>query len=164
MCSVSERLRAGKGVRNFDVQTTTKAGRVICLNISSIPLPSGKKGRYVVIHLFHEIKEIKTLLKIRRLTALLNEMVDGRVQPQSKKPEATEECVEKTERLRSLPLTKREREILCGLAEGMTTKALADHLYISHVTVRNHIQHILEKLGAHSRLEVLAMAFGPRSQ
>lgn len=34
---------------------------------------------------------------------------------------------------------------------------------MSPVTVRNHIQHILEKLGAHSRLQALAIAFPPGS-
>jgi DNA-binding NarL/FixJ family response regulator len=33
-------------------------------------------------------------------------------------------------------------------------------LCISHTTVRNHIQHILAKLGAHSRLEAVTVVFG----
>ncbi|MEX5215441.1 MAG: helix-turn-helix transcriptional regulator [Nitrospiraceae bacterium] len=61
----------------------------------------------------------------------------------------------------ALPLSEREKEVLRLLAVGKTSKEIADTLYISSVTVRNHIQHILEKLGAHSRLQALAIAFPP---
>ncbi|MBI2164602.1 MAG: helix-turn-helix transcriptional regulator [candidate division NC10 bacterium] len=57
-------------------------------------------------------------------------------------------------------MTGREREILRLIAGGLTTSAIADKLCISHTTVRNHIQHILAKLGAHSRLEAVTVAFG----
>jgi DNA-binding NarL/FixJ family response regulator len=35
---------------------------------------------------------------------------------------------------------------------------MADELNVSAATVRNHVQHILEKLGVHTRLEALAQA------
>lgn len=161
LCTVAQRLREGKGVRNFDIQTTTKSGQVVWLNVSSIPLPSGKKGRYVIVHLFHEIKAME---KIRQLTELLYRMVGGQTAPITIDNGEGRPSMNRAERLQSLSLTAREQEILYGLAEGLTTKALADRLCISYATARNHIQHILEKLGAHSRLEALAMAFGPRSQ
>jgi len=44
------------------------------------------------------------------------------------------------------------------LAEGADTAAIASHLLIGKSTVRNHIQRILHKLGAHSRLEAVACA------
>jgi len=53
-------------------------------------------------------------------------------------------------------LTKREREILRLLAEDETLHSIADKLYISYATVRNHVQHILPKLGVHSILEAVA--------
>lgn len=55
-------------------------------------------------------------------------------------------------------LTGREREILILLAEGIGTEGIRRQLAIARVTVRNHIQRILRKLGAHSRLEALARA------
>jgi DNA-binding NarL/FixJ family response regulator len=55
-------------------------------------------------------------------------------------------------------LTRREREILNLLAEGIGTEGIRRQLAISRVTVRNHVQRILGKLGAHSRLEALAHA------
>jgi DNA-binding CsgD family transcriptional regulator len=56
-------------------------------------------------------------------------------------------------------LTKREREILRCLARGMPTSAVGKKLFISRATVRNHIQHILEKLGVHSKLAAVAFAY-----
>ena len=56
------------------------------------------------------------------------------------------------------PLSAREREVLVELAAGRSTEEIASLLAISTVTVRNHIQRILPKLGAHSRLEAVALA------
>jgi DNA-binding NarL/FixJ family response regulator len=55
-------------------------------------------------------------------------------------------------------LTPREREVLQLLTEGLDGAAIADRLYLSQATVRNHIQHILAKLGVHSRVEAVALA------
>lgn len=54
-------------------------------------------------------------------------------------------------------LTPREREILSLLARDMTQQEIASRLSVSYATVRNHVQHILAKLGAHSILEAVAM-------
>jgi len=56
-------------------------------------------------------------------------------------------------------LTSREKEILKCLSEGMTTRAMAERLSISTVTVRNHIQRILKKLGVHSKLAAVVCAY-----
>lgn len=55
-------------------------------------------------------------------------------------------------------LTGREREILELIAEGLTNAAIAARLFISVNTVRNHVQSILTKLEAHSKLEALSIA------
>jgi DNA-binding NarL/FixJ family response regulator len=55
-------------------------------------------------------------------------------------------------------LTKREREILAMLADGLSQKAIAEDLVISPTTVATHIQRILVKLGAHSRAQAVAIA------
>jgi len=57
--------------------------------------------------------------------------------------------------LRLRRLTPREKEILDLLACGWSTSAIASRLYISQATVRNHVQHILAKLGVHGRLEAI---------
>lgn len=55
-------------------------------------------------------------------------------------------------------LSPREREILRQLAEGTTTAAIAANLFLSPNTVRNHVQHILAKLGVHSRVAAVVVA------
>lgn len=55
-------------------------------------------------------------------------------------------------------LTPREMEILRFLAEGMSNAAIADRLVLSLHTVRNHVQNVIGKLGAHSKLEAVATA------
>jgi DNA-binding NarL/FixJ family response regulator len=56
-------------------------------------------------------------------------------------------------------LTEREREILRGLSEGMSTSALAKKLGIAPVTVRNHVQNVLQKLDVHTKLAAVALAY-----
>ena len=56
-------------------------------------------------------------------------------------------------------LSPREREILALLAEGQTQKQIAAELVISPKTVGTHIQHVLAKLGVHSRAQAVARAY-----
>ena len=55
-------------------------------------------------------------------------------------------------------LTPRERQVLSGLVRGGDTKNLARSLGITSTTARCHIQSLLTKMGAHSRLEVATTA------
>ena len=55
-------------------------------------------------------------------------------------------------------LTEREREVLDLVAEGLSNAAIAERLVVSVHTVRNHIANLSAKLGAHSKLEALAIA------
>jgi PAS domain S-box-containing protein len=57
-----------------------------------------------------------------------------------------------------LPLTPRQAEVLDLLERGLTTRQMAAELHLSVETVRNHIRHILRAIGAHSRLEAVAIA------
>jgi DNA-binding NarL/FixJ family response regulator len=55
-------------------------------------------------------------------------------------------------------LTPREAEVLRLLASGLSQPEIAERLVISSRTVASHIEHILEKLGLHSRAEAVALA------
>ncbi len=55
-------------------------------------------------------------------------------------------------------LTRRQREILYLLIEGIRVRQIAARLTLSETTVRNHIRAILRELGAHSQLEAVARA------
>jgi len=55
-------------------------------------------------------------------------------------------------------LSQRELEVLRLVADGMTNKAIADRLFISEKTARNHVTNCLFKLGARDRTEAVAVA------
>jgi DNA-binding NarL/FixJ family response regulator len=55
-------------------------------------------------------------------------------------------------------LTGRERETLLLLADGASTEQISESLGVARNTARNHVQHVLEKLGARSKLEAVAIA------
>jgi DNA-binding NarL/FixJ family response regulator len=60
---------------------------------------------------------------------------------------------------RKANLTPREHEVLGLMAEGLGQTDIAGRLVVSSKTVGNHIEHILWKLGVHSRAEAIAFAF-----
>ncbi len=55
-------------------------------------------------------------------------------------------------------VTARELEVLSLLAAGRSTDEIVKDLVLSPHTVRNHIRNVMTKLGAHSRLEAVAVA------
>lgn len=55
-------------------------------------------------------------------------------------------------------LTPREREVLNLMADGLDNFSIAKELRIGYGTVRGHVRGVLEKLGAHSKLEAVAAA------
>jgi DNA-binding NarL/FixJ family response regulator len=55
-------------------------------------------------------------------------------------------------------LTDRELQVLKLVAQGMSNREVAEHLFISENTVKNHVRNILEKLHLHSRMEAVVYA------
>ncbi len=57
-----------------------------------------------------------------------------------------------------VPLTQRESEVLLQLANGLTNKEIAQALSISYETVKEHVQHILRKVGVSDRTQAAVWA------
>jgi len=55
-------------------------------------------------------------------------------------------------------LTPRELEVLHALADGLPSPEICERLFISKNTLRTHVQNIMNKLGAHSKLEAVTVA------
>ncbi|WP_286743293.1 LuxR C-terminal-related transcriptional regulator [Aquabacterium sp. UBA2148] len=60
--------------------------------------------------------------------------------------------------LRPSPITEREREILVWVRDGLSNQQISEKLGISALTVKNHVQKILRKLGAANRAQAVAKA------
>src|SRR5262245_39742534 len=132
-CHVQALVRMGDAVQSFDMQTRTKSGRAVWLNVSVLTMSNGHGP--LTIHLFRDVTTTKELLA----------MVQERLTPPAPPPDVSE-------------LTRRELEILRLVAGGADTKAVAERLHVSPATVRNHVQNIMGKLGVHSRLQAVAYA------
>jgi PAS domain S-box-containing protein len=135
-CHVMSLVKLGEPVQHFDMQTRTKAGKPVWLDISILEAPSNGPGGALAIHLFRDVTATRELLR------LVHERLHA---PSAPPDEAT-------------VLTRRELEVLRLMAGGANTKVLAERLHVSPATVRNHAQNIFAKLGVHSRLEAVAYA------
>ena len=152
-CPIAGRIRSGGGVRQFNMQARTKDDRPIWVNVSSLPVPSCKRGVFWIAHL---MRDISKQAKVRQLVHELHTVLCSPGLPAvESRPDLPPDIPA------TLPLTEREREILRLLATGSASASIANSLCISPKTVRNHIQHILDKLGAHNRLQAFAIAFPP---
>jgi DNA-binding CsgD family transcriptional regulator len=92
-------------------------------------------GQVRIVHLLREAP-----IRERLLSAASNPAVSG-----SKRP-------------RPLALTQRELEVLRLLGAGHSTDEIAAELSITRVTARNHVNKVLDKLGANSRLQAVVIA------
>src|SRR6266705_2561208 len=72
--------------------------------------------------------------------------------------DATKRAMEHMIQMPGSELTEREREVLALIARGYTNKQIAEALTVTEKTARNHVSHILEKLGLSRRSEAAAYA------
>ena len=137
-------------VQSRDLLVRTKAGRETWLSVSTIRVPSRWQDLFVLVHLFRDVshqKEMERFVEQVRSSVAKLSLCQGTDQPSTLPPP-------------SLPadLTRREREVLRLLGSGCSTESIAEKLFISSATARNHIRHLLGKLGVHSRIEAVTFA------
>ena len=89
------------------------------------------------------------LLRSVRLVASGQTLIDAN---------ATRQALDRISQTPGWELTEREREVLTLIARGYTNKQIADALTVTEKTARNHVSHILEKLGLSRRSEAAVFA------
>jgi len=147
-CPTIRAVAQGKGVPPYDVKSQTKDGLDIWLNISIIPMKDPEGTGNLAVHLFRDVSK-------RRKAEMLAQQTIATVSEFSASDSGQ---IIDSQPVPPPPLTRRELEILRLLACGARDANIAHALGIKHTTVRNHVEHILEKLGVHSRLEAVVFA------
>lgn len=61
--------------------------------------------------------------------------------------------------IRISQLTPRERDVLRHMVRGLSNREIATELGVAYTTVRSHVQRLIEKLEARSRLQAVARAY-----
>ena len=150
-CLPISSARQGEPVHGCEMLVQTKAGRPIWFHVSIIVVPYRTRGFFTMVHIFRDVtRQVKTDILLREVQSLLAE---GEQSVERTVPASPEQPSPLS------ALTSREQEVLRLIARGESAKGIAEKLRISPSTARNHTQKILEKLGVHTKLEALALAF-----
>jgi PAS domain S-box-containing protein len=148
-CTIQHAVRKHHPVGNFDLQVQTANGMQWC-NVSVLIADGENSTTPYSIHVVRQIDFRK------RLELLVRDFVVADAGLTAE--QATTLTSSTRSPARETGLSARERDVLKLLAKGVTTTAVAERLQISRTTVNNHVQHILRKLGSHTRLEAIRRA------
>ena len=141
-CEVLQRARRGRTSRSYDVMAKTSSGSHRLLNVSIVVLKGKRARSTLAVHMFRDVSEARrSQLEVQR--GLL---------------EASQTSGHRDGEDPRGRLTPRESEVLRLLATGLDNARIAGVMGISATTVRNHIDHVLTKLGVHSKLEAVVFA------
>lgn len=133
------------GIPNFDLEVSTRSGRRIWVNVSTIVFDSPRSGRRLFLRLARDISQR------RRDAELLQRALEAARQLVAVAGDSSNHAQVEA-------LSDQERRILKLFAEGRNSAAIARMLGISAHTLRNHLSHINRKLRTHSRLEAVTHA------
>ena len=135
-------------VATRDLQIRARDGHDLWVNMSTASAPNRWDRHVALIHIFRDVSPQRALEReTRRLVA--ESALSG-------SPSGTRRA-DATPAFRA-SLTERELQVLALLATGASTTEISSRLSISTATVRNHVHHVLDKLGVHSRLEAATLA------
>ena len=136
---------AHPGIPNFDLEVSTRSGRRIWVNVSTIVFDPPRSRRRLFLRLARDISQR------RRDAELLQRVLESARQLVALAGDASNHAQVEA-------LSDQERRILKLFAEGRNSAAIARLLGISAHTLRNHLSHINRKLRTHSRLEAVTHA------
>jgi PAS domain S-box-containing protein len=131
-------------VHRFPLSVQTGKGARRTIEVSLFAIPAYHPALSTVVHVLREGK--------KKASALERELAEHAKVREPLWPMETKAG-------QPIDLTAREKEILRCLAEGMPTAAIGKKLFISPVTVRNHIQNLLHKLDVHTKLAAVVFAY-----
>ncbi len=134
-CGPATNARRGRVTPDYEVMARDGRGHRVCLNCSIVLVTRGESGPPHLLHLFRPLGESPPVPEAP---------ADGLTAPP---PPAVGQA-----------LSRREFQVLRLLAAGRAVVEIAGLLSISRYTVRNHVNSLERKLGAHSRLEVVVLA------
>jgi PAS domain S-box-containing protein len=141
-CPVMRLAERGELIPSYDLDVRTAQGRR-WINVSIITAHTAN-GEQSLIHLIRDIDVRKQQERIMQaILVQLKALTESGMAPRDEPP---------------LDLTDQEARVLHLLAGGQTTPAIARDLGVTSATVRNHVQHVLHKLSAHSRLQAVVRA------
>jgi len=150
-CAVTQNARRGRPTQDYDVVVKKPDGTDMWANVSVMLLKRHKESP-LILHTFRDVTERRRIETFaRRALESLRELESpppGEPEPDAEEPRPTPVP----------PLSRREMQVLQLMAVGLTTKDIAAHLGISPITARNHITHVITKLGAGNRLQAVLYA------
>ncbi len=147
-CPICQMAARGESVRRFKVSFACKDGEAITADVSILTFTVSAPPRFFLAHILTVLPGVGA--------------PKPQVQPEDDPPRAPVVTARESTDVRARRLTAREVEVLGMLAGGRATPEIAQRLNISNLTVRNHIQNILDKLEVHSKAEAVAFAFQKR--
>jgi DNA-binding CsgD family transcriptional regulator len=150
-CPAMVALRTGAPVPCHDCLSRTKSGEMRWFNVSIITVPRDVHQGTRAIILFRDVTRERNMERLAARILSASDEFRARHNGRSIVAAAPRPAEESA-------LTERQQEVLALLAAGESTGAIAEALSISPVTVRNHVQRILNALGVHSRLEAVLLA------
>jgi PAS domain S-box-containing protein len=147
-CPLFEHARQDEVVPTVNVRVRTRDGEERWISLSTVP--GANDESLALLHLFRDVTRFKTYQTVVEL------LQAGIVRPATGPAPDGDDDLDGAGR--GGRLTRREHEVLRHLAAGRSTNAIAEALFVSPSTVRNHVHNILEKLHVHSRLEAVMHA------
>jgi DNA-binding CsgD family transcriptional regulator len=130
-CPTRRAASRGDPLRPFQLDMRRADGTLVRVRLSVLLMPGRNRGESVLVHVLVPCPE---------------------QQPATAMESAARPAIP------NAGLSQRELEVLQLLADGHSTAEIARKLFVAATTVRNHIEHILVKLDAHTRLGAVAIA------
>lgn len=137
-CHASKKILNGRPVSHYDLMVKGADEDSLIVNV----------GAYITPEMYRERTDTAAFFVLRRIDCyrLLKRMSDGGTLKRNEyKPD-------------SFRLTSRELQILDLASKGVSTIDIANQLFISTITVRNHFKNIFCKLDVHTRAEAVSLA------